>query len=77
MLMPNGVGTFHVKVLSDVVGKGRVIFIDHFGYSSWRVHQISTSGGFSRISCNVDSETILMNFSYCYFKIHQSIFHFE
>ena len=41
-----------------------IAFSDHFGYSSWRVYQNSTSGGYSKVSCNVDSETISMNISY-------------
>lgn len=37
------------------------------------LHQNSTRGSFLKVSCNVESEDILMNILNCYIKIHWSI----
>lgn len=50
------------------VGKGRsilIVLLGNFGYSSSKtINQKSTPESFWKVSCNVDSEIVSMNFSY-------------
>ena len=60
--------------------KGRIILIissDNCGYSSLILNQNSTSGSFSKASCNAESKTLSIHFSYSYIKIGCSVEHFE
>ena len=54
-----------------------MISSDNCGYSSLILNQNSTSGSFSKASCNVESKTLSIHFSYSYIKIDCSIEYFE
>lgn len=62
--------------IGQYIQKRKEYFADNCRYSFLILHQ-NSSGNFLKISCNVKSEAMLMNFFLlCYIKIHGSVFHF-
>ena len=49
-----------------------IVLAENCEYSPLILHENSTSGSFLKVSCNVESEIISTELSYCYVKIHWS-----
>lgn len=47
-----------------------ITFTHNCGHSSLIIHWNLTTGSFLKVYCNVESETLSINFSWCYIKIH-------